>query len=64
MYNGTLKVDDVVHVSGHRSLFTGSPDPAHPDHDDDERVGPRAVPTGIETASVESGVAGQLGYVT
>lgn len=64
VYNGTLKVDDVVHVSGHRSLFTGSPDPAHPDHDDDERVGPLAVPSGIETASVESVVAGQLVYVT
>src|SRR5665811_2164481 len=23
IYNGTLKIDDVVHVSGHRSLFTG-----------------------------------------
>jgi elongation factor G len=64
VYNGTLKVDDIVHVSGHRSLFTGSPDPAHPDHDDDERVGPLAVPSGLETANVDSVIAGQLVYVT
>lgn len=64
IYNGTLKVDDVVHVSGHRSLFTGNPDPAHPDHDDDERVGPLSVPSGIETASVDAAVAGQLVYVS
>ncbi|MGV8848867.1 MAG: elongation factor G-like protein EF-G2 [Propionibacteriaceae bacterium] len=64
VYNGTLKVDDIVHVSGHRSLFTGTPDPAHPDHDDDERVGPLAIPSGLETASVDSVVAGQLVYVT
>jgi elongation factor G len=63
IYNGSLKVDDVVHVSGHRSLFTGSPDPAHPDHDDDERVGPLSVPSGIETTTVDSALAGQLVYV-
>ncbi|HET7724343.1 MAG TPA: elongation factor G-like protein EF-G2 [Propionibacteriaceae bacterium] len=63
IYNGTLKVDDLVHVSGHRSLFTGSPDPAHPDHDDDERVGPLAVPSGVETAGVDAAIAGQLVYV-
>lgn len=64
VYNGTLKVDDVVHVSGHRSLFTGAPDPAHPDHDDDERVGPLAIPSGVETVSVDSVIAGQLVYVS
>lgn len=64
VYNGTLKVDDVVHVSGHRSLFTGAPDPTHPDHDDDERVGPLAVPAGVETASVDAAIAGQIVYVS
>jgi len=64
IYNGTLKIDDVVHVSGHRSLFTGAADPAHPDHDDDERVGPLSVPSGIETTSVEVAIAGQLVYVS
>jgi len=64
IYNGTLKIDDVVHVSGHRSLFTGAADPAHPDHDDDERVGPLSVPSGIETTSVDTAIAGQLVYVS
>jgi len=64
IYNGTLKVDDVVHVSGHRSLFTGAADPAHPDHDDDERVGPLSVPSGVETTAVDTAIAGQLVYVS
>ncbi len=64
IYNGTLTIDDIVHVSGHRSLFTGEADPAHPDHDDDERVGPLSVPAGIETTAVEVAIAGQLVYVS
>ncbi len=63
VYNGTLRPDDVVHVSGHRSLFTGTADPAHPDHDDEERVGPLTVPAGLDTASVDSAIAGQLVFV-
>ena len=64
IYNGTLQLDDVVHVSGHRSLFTGAADTAHPDHDDDERVGPLSVPSGTETTPVDVAIAGQLVYVS
>lgn len=63
IYNGTLKADDVVHVCGHRSLFTGRSDDAHPDHDGEERVGPLTIPSGIETVSVPQAIAGQLVYV-
>ncbi|MDO5285735.1 MAG: elongation factor G-like protein EF-G2 [Actinomycetia bacterium] len=63
VYNGTLRADDVVHVSGHRSLFTGRSDDARPDHDGEERVGPLTVPAGTETASVPQAIAGQLVYV-
>ncbi len=35
IFSGTMKAEDVVHVSGHRP----KPDDAHPDHDNDERIG-------------------------
>lgn len=60
IFNGTLSTDDVVHVSGHRSLFTGKADPAHPDHDEDERIGQMTVPVGLETKPVTTAVAGQI----
>ncbi|MDR1513456.1 MAG: elongation factor G-like protein EF-G2 [Propionibacteriaceae bacterium] len=63
VYSGTLKTDDVITSSGHRGLFTGKADAAHPDHDDTEKVGPLSVPDGVETRPVTSVAAGQIAYV-
>ncbi len=60
IFNGTLATDDVVHVSGHRSLFTGRSDPAHPDHDEEERIGQMSVPVGLESKPTQRAVAGQI----
>jgi elongation factor G len=63
VYSGTLKADDIISVSGHRSLFSGQADPAHPDHDDSEKVGPLSVPDGLETKPVPQVEAGQIAFV-
>ena len=63
VFSGTLKTDDLVAISGHRGLFSGKPDPAHPDHDDQEKVGPLSVPDGVDTKSVGQIEAGQVGFV-
>jgi elongation factor G len=39
VFAGTLRSDDTVHVSGHRSFFVGTDDAVRPDHDDEERIG-------------------------
>jgi elongation factor G len=64
VFNGTLKTDDTVMVSGHRSLFTSQEDPAHPDHDDPDKVGPLAVPKVGENVATPKAVAGQIVFVT
>jgi elongation factor G len=63
VFSGTLKADDLIAVCGHRSLFSGRMDPAHPDHDDVEKVGPLSIPDGVETKPVPQVVAGQIAYV-
>lgn len=63
VFSGTLKTDDPILVSGHRSLFTGRDDHARPDHDDAEKVGPLSVPDGLETKPVAQVQAGQIAYV-
>ncbi|MDR1806761.1 MAG: elongation factor G-like protein EF-G2 [Propionibacteriaceae bacterium] len=63
VFSGTLKTDDVITVSGHRSLFTGRADTAHPDHDDTEKVGPLSVPDGVDSKPVAQVEAGQIAYV-
>ncbi|MDR0989896.1 MAG: GTP-binding protein, partial [Propionibacteriaceae bacterium] len=63
VFSGRLKTDDVISVSGHRGLFSGSIDPAHPDHDDTEKVGPLSVPDGVTTKPVTTVEAGQLAFV-
>ncbi|AKT51798.1 elongation factor G-like protein EF-G2 [Arsenicicoccus sp. oral taxon 190] len=61
VFNGTLRTDDVVHVSGHLSSFAGKAVEGHPDHDSDERVGPLSVPTvGGEHTPAKVAIAGQL----
>jgi len=64
VFSGTLKLDDTVMVSGHRSLFTGRADPAHPDHDDPDKIGPLSVPGVTENTSTPQAVAGQIVFVT
>ncbi len=60
IFSGTLKQDDPVHVSGHRARFTGHDDAAHPDHDDDERVGPITAPVGLELKPKAQAIAGEI----
>ena len=64
IFSGSLRVDDVVHVSGHRELFGAEADPMHPDHDDDERIGPMSVTLGGEILAKPVAVAGEIVAVT
>ena len=64
VYNGTLKLDDSVAVSGHRFLFTGKTDSAHPDHDDTDKIGPLSIPGVGENSSTPQAIAGQIVFVT
>ena len=64
IFSGSLRVDDVVHVSGHRELFGAEADPMHPDHDDDERIGPMSVTLGGEIIAKPVAVAGEIVAVT
>ncbi|HNX52026.1 MAG TPA: elongation factor G, partial [Thermoanaerobaculaceae bacterium] len=64
IFSGTLKGDDVVHISGHRELYGRDPDPLHPDHDDEERVGPLSAPSGLEFAPLSTAIAGEIVLVT
>lgn len=64
VFSGTLRPDEVVHVSGHRARFSGVEDNAHPDHDLDERVGPLSIPMGLELKSAQALIAGQIGVIS
>ncbi|MHA6512345.1 elongation factor G-like protein EF-G2 [Tessaracoccus sp. Z1128] len=64
IFSGSLRVDDVVHVSGHRELFGADADPMHPDHDDDERIGPMSITLGGEILAKPVAVAGEIVAVT
>ncbi len=59
VFSGTLRPDQVVHVSGHSSSFFGESD-AHPDHDEDERIGGLAIPFGKALRPVTEVCAGDL----
>ncbi|WP_203569081.1 elongation factor G-like protein EF-G2 [Aestuariimicrobium ganziense] len=60
VFSGTLRTDDVVHVSGHRQLFSGVEDTAHPDHDGEERVGALSFPVGTELKQRPQAIAGDI----
>lgn len=64
VFSGTLRTGDEVHVAGHRALFTGRPDARHPDHDEDEKVGPLAFPVGVEMAARDRAIAGDIVLVS
>ena len=59
IFSGTIKTDDTVHVSGHRSHF-GKADEAHPDHDNDERIGQIQQAVGTELKPKASAIAGEI----
>ncbi len=60
IFSGTLHTDDVVHVSGHRSRVTGREDLAHPDHDNEERIGQIQAAVGTELKARTSAIAGEI----
>jgi elongation factor G len=64
VFNGTLHLDDAVLASGHRSLFTGRPDPAHPDHNDPDKIGPMSILGVTENTPTAQVSAGQIVFVT
>jgi elongation factor G len=59
VFSGTITPDLTVHVSGHASSFFGANE-AHPDHDEDERIGALSSPLGKTQRSVEKVVAGDI----
>lgn len=56
VFSGTLKSDDVVHVCGHRAKA----DDAHPDHDNDERIGQIQVAVGSSLEPRTRAIAGEI----
>ena len=64
IFSGTLRTDDVVHVAGHRDVFTGSEDTAHPGHDEEEKIGPLSFPVGVEMKQKASAIAGDIVLVS
>jgi elongation factor G len=60
VFSGTLRAEDVVHVSGHLSQFIGREIEGHPQHDDDERVGPLSSPLVDTLRPKDVGIAGDL----
>jgi elongation factor G len=55
VFSGTLRPDQVVHVSGH-----GMAERGHPDHDADERVGALSIPLGSMMRPVSECRAGDI----
>jgi elongation factor G len=55
VFSGTLRPDQVVHVSGHGMVERG-----HPDHDADERVGALSTPLGTAMRPVAECRAGDI----
>ncbi len=64
IFSGTLRTDDIVHVAGHRDVFTGSEDSAHPGHDEDEKIGPLSFPVGVEMKQKNAAIAGDIVLVS
>lgn len=71
VFSGTVRPDDTVHVSGHRTAFsvdrlgTGRQAPVHEgagheDHDEDERIGTLSVPLGKAQRLAPMVVAGDI----
>jgi elongation factor G len=56
IFSGTVKSDDVVHVSGHREKA----DDAHHDHDNEERIGQIQVAVGGSLEPRSQAIAGEI----
>ena len=56
IFSGTLKADELVHISGHHA----SADNAHPDHDNDERIGQIQSAVGTELKPRSAAIAGEI----
>jgi elongation factor G len=56
IFSGTLKTDDVLHICGHHSKA----DEAHPDHDNEERVGQIQVAVGTALEPRSQAIAGEI----
>ena len=67
VFAGTIRPDATVHVSGHFASFFGGTDGraggavgAHPDHDEDERIGALSFPLGKQQRPAPAVVAGDI----
>jgi len=63
VFSGTIRPDTTVHVSGHFASFFGGAERngnAHPDHDEDERIGVLSFPLGKQQRPAPSVVAGDI----
>lgn len=66
VFSGTIRPDTTVHVSGHFASFFGSGQGAqgnghaHPDHDEDERIGVLSFPLGKQQRPAAAVVAGDI----
>ncbi|WP_421842973.1 elongation factor G-like protein EF-G2 [Mycobacterium sp.] len=67
VFSGTIRPDATVHVSGHFASFFGGSDGraggavgAHPDHDEDERIGALSFPLGKQQRPAPAVVAGDI----
>jgi elongation factor G len=63
VFSGTLRSEEVAHVSGHLESFLGHPIEGHPEHDDDERVGPLSSPLLDAMRPKELAIAGDIALV-
>lgn len=60
IFAGTIRTDDTVHVSGHRSFFVGEDDAVRPDHDDEERIGQIQYAVGTDLKPKSVAIAGEI----
>ncbi len=60
VFSGTLRAEEVVHVSGHLATFLGHELEGHPEHDDEERVGPLSSPLVDALRPKELAIAGDI----
>jgi elongation factor G len=59
IFSGRLSTDDVVHVSGHLTRFTGD-EHSFPDHDEDERAGAVSRIVGAKLLPLATATAGDI----
>ena len=60
IFSGTLRPEEVIHVSGRLAQFVGHEIEGHPEHDDEERVGPLSSPLIDTLRPREFAIAGEI----